>query len=79
MPAGWKSSVMTSTKKSTGKYFRLENCKKVVVPKVKEEIWGKLSRNAKSRDVKFSRLQSNVTKAGFVVLNTTESLLNLKA
>ena len=40
-------------KETTGKYFRPENCKKVVVPKVNEEIWGKLSRNAKSRDVKF--------------------------
>ncbi|XP_068696074.1 uncharacterized protein [Montipora foliosa] len=64
-------------KETTGKYFRPENCKKVLVPKVNEEIWGKLSRNAKSRDVKFSRLQSNVTKAGCVVLNTAESLLNL--
>ena len=66
-------------KETTGKYFRPANCKKVVVPKVNEEIWGKLSRNAKSRDVKFSRLQSNVTKAGCVVLNTAESLLNLSA
>ena len=66
-------------KETTGKYFRPENCIKVVVPKVNEEIWGKLSRNAKSRDVKFSRLQSNVTKAGCVVLNTAESLLNLSA
>ena len=37
-------------KETTGKYFRPENCKKVVVPKVNEEIWGKLSWNAKSRD-----------------------------
>ena len=66
-------------KETTGKYFRPENCKKVVVPKVNEEIWVKLSRNAKSRDVKFSRLKSNVTKAGCVVLNTAESLLNLSA
>ena len=66
-------------KETTGKYFRPENCKKVVVPKVNEEIWGKLSRNAKSRDVKFSRLQSNVTKASCVVLNTAESLLTLSA
>ena len=66
-------------KETTGKYFRPENCKKVVVPKVNEEIWGKLSRNAKSRDVKFSRLQSNVTKAGCVVLKTAKSLLNQSA
>ena len=64
---------------TTGKYFRPENNKKVVVPKVNEEIWGKLSRNAKSRNIKFSRLQSNVTKAGCVVLNTAKSLLNLSA
>lgn len=66
-------------KETTGKYFRPANCKKVVVPKVNKEIWGKLSRNAKSRDVTFSRLQSNVTKAGCVLLNTAESLLNLSA
>ena len=66
-------------KETTGKYFRPENCKKVVVPKVNEEICGKLSHNAKSRDVKFSRLKSNVKKAACVVLNTAESLLNLSA
>ena len=35
--------------------------------------------NAKSRDIGFSRLQSNVKKAGCVVLNPAESLLNLSA
>ena len=67
-------------KETTGKYFRPENCKKVMVPKLKmKKSLGKLSRNAKSLEVKFSRLQSNVTKASCVVLNTAESLLNLSA
>ena len=66
-------------KETTGKYLRPANCKKLVVPKINEEIWGKLSRNSKSRDVKFSCLQSNVMNAGCVVLNAPESLLNLSA
>ena len=51
-------------KETTGKYFRPENCKKVVVPKVNEEIWENCL-------VMLNR--------GCVVLNTAESLLNLSA
>ena len=61
-------------KETTGKYFRPENCKKVfVVLKVNEEIWGKLSRNAKSRDVKFSRLQGRLCGIEYLRI-TTQSI-----
>ena len=30
-------------KETTGKYFRPANCKKVIVPKINEEIWGNVT------------------------------------
>ncbi|XP_001635520.2 uncharacterized protein LOC5515448 [Nematostella vectensis] len=61
------------------KYLRPNNCSHVVVPKVNEEIWGKLTRQVKTKDVKFSRLQTNITKAGHIAVKTADSLLKLSA
>ena len=61
------------------KYHRPANCGKVVVPKVNEEIWSKLPRPARGKDLKFSRLQTNVTKVGHIVVKSTDLLLKLKA
>lgn len=46
------------------KYHRQVNCAKVIVTKVIEEIWSKLPRPARGKDLKFSRLQTNMTKVG---------------
>ena len=40
------------------KYHRPANCGKVFVPKVNEEIWSKLPRTARGKDLKFSRLSN---------------------
>ena len=61
------------------KYYRPANCGKVVVPKVNEEIWNKLPRTARGKDLKFSRLQTNLTKVGHIAVKSTDLLLNLKA
>ena len=44
-----------------------------------KEIWTKLSRTARGKDLKFSRLQTNMTKVGGIAVKATELLLNLKA
>ena len=61
------------------KYHRPANCGKVVVPKVNEEIWSKLPRTARGKDLKFSRLQTNLTKVGHIAVKSTDALLELKA
>jgi len=61
------------------KYHRPVNCGKIVVPKVNEEIWSKLPRPARGKDLKFSRLQTNMTKVGHIAVKSTEMLLQLKA
>ena len=66
-------------KEKIEKYPRPVNCDKVIVPKVKPEIWGKLSRQAKIDDLKFSRLQTNLTKVGHIALKSTDILLKAKA
>ena len=60
-------------------YHRPVNCGKVVVPKVNEEIWSKLPRPARGKDLKFSRLQTNMTKVGHIAVKSTDLLLKLKA
>lgn len=48
-------------KEQTGKYNRPSNCTKLVtVPKVNEEIWSKLPREPRGKDLKFSRLQTSI-------------------
>ena len=61
------------------KYHRPANCGKVVVPKVNEEIWSKLPRTARGKNLKFSRLQTNLTKVGHIAVKSTDALLDLKA
>jgi len=61
------------------KYHLTVNCGKIHVPKVNEEIWSKLARPARGKDLKFSRLQTNMTKVGHIAVKSTEMLLKLKA
>lgn len=44
-------------KANVEKNHRPANCGRVVVPNVNEEIWNKLPRTARGKDLKFSRLQ----------------------
>ena len=54
------------------KYHRPANCGKVVVPKVNEEIWNKLPRTAREKDLKFSCLQTNLTKVRHIAVKSTD-------
>ena len=60
------------------KYHRSANCEKLAVTQVNPEIWGKLDRFARAKDLKFSRLQKQVTKVGQIVLKNTKHLLKTK-
>lgn len=54
------------------KYHCPANCGKVVVPIVNKEIWNKLPRTARGKDLKFSRLQTNLTKVGHMAVRSTD-------
>ncbi|KAK3731997.1 hypothetical protein QZH41_005498 [Actinostola sp. cb2023] len=66
-------------KEKVEKYNRPVNCGKVIVPKVNEEIWSKLPRQARGKDLKFSRLQTNLTKVGHIAVKSSDLLLKLRA
>ena len=65
-------------KEKLEKYHRPENCEKLAVTQVNPEIWGKLDRFARAKDLKFSRLQEQVTKVGHIILKSTDHLLKAK-
>ena len=65
-------------KEKLEKYHRPENCEKLAVTQVNPEIWEKLDRFARARNLQFSRLQEQVTKVGHIVLKSTEHLLKAK-
>jgi hypothetical protein len=66
-------------KEKLDKYNRPANCEKLVVTQVNPEIWGKLNRFARLNDLKFSRVQAQVTKVGHIVVKNTEQLLKAKS
>ena len=63
----------------SGKYYRPQNCELLMVPKVNPEIWGKLDRQTRGRDLKLSCLQTALTKVGNIAAQTTNLLLAARA
>ena len=57
------------------KYKKPSNCDNVLVPKVNEEIWGKLPANAKRSDIRTSALQDTLVKVSSAIICTTDKLL----
>ena len=57
------------------KYKKPSNCDNVLVPKVNEEIWGKLPANAKRSDIRTSALQDTLVKVSSAIVCTTDKLL----
>lgn len=54
------------------------NCGKVVVTKVNDEILSRSPRPEREKDLKFSHLQTNMTKVGHIAVKSTDLLLKLK-
>ena len=50
-------------KEKLNKFNRPKNCDKLVATKVNPEIWGKITSNTRSRDVKFQKVQAVLLKA----------------
>lgn len=66
-------------KEKSQQYHRPTNCSKfIALPKVNEEIWSKLPREARGKDLKFSRLQTTTSKAAYAIVKSIDLLLKLK-
>ena len=65
-------------KEKTEKYVRPANFDNFITPKVNPEMWERLDRQTRGRDLKLSTLQSTNTKVGYICTNATELLLQAR-
>ena len=61
------------------KYLKPENCKKLATPRVNKNIWTKLGREVKSRDLTYSQPQKTLATAGRAIAQSTVMLLEARA
>ena len=69
----------TNLKEKADKYLRPINCDRLITPKVNPEIWGRLDRQTRGKDVRLSNLQTTLTKVGNITAKTTDMLLKARA
>lgn len=69
----------TNLKEKSDKYLRPINCDRLIIPKVNPEIWGRLDRHTRGKDLKLSNLQTTLTKVGNITAQTTDMLLKARA
>ena len=69
----------TILKEKSDKYLRPINCDRQIIPKVNPEIWGRLDRQTRGKDLKLSNLQTTLTKVGHITAQTTDMMLKARA
>ena len=57
------------------KYEQLENCDKVFVPRVNQEIWAQLSSQAKHNDLWLASVQKALVKIGAILAQCADKLM----
>ena len=60
-------------------HYRPANCDRLITPEVNPEIWGRLDKETRAKDLKLSYLQSNLTAVGNIMSKTTDMLLKARA
>ena len=65
-------------KELSEKYDRPENCKKLAVPKVNPEIWGKLNHYGKKQDLRLSAIQNMQVKVGAIIALSAQTLMDFR-
>ena len=68
-----------SFKEKMAKYDRPLNGEKLLTPKVNPEIWSRLDRQTRGKDLKLSSTQSVLTHIGSIAARTTDMLLKAKS
>ena len=69
----------TNVREKSEKYLRPINGDWLITPKVNPEIWGRLNRQTRGKDLKLSCLQTTLTKVGQIITQTTDLLLKARA
>ena len=69
----------THLREKSEKYFRPINCDRLITPKVNPEIWGRVNRQTRGKDLKLSCLQTTLTKVDQIITQTTDMLLKARA
>ena len=69
----------TNLRERSEKYLRPINCDRLITPKVNPEIWGRLDRQTRGKDLKLSCLQTTLAKVGHIITQTTDMLLKARA
>ena len=65
-------------KELSEKYDSAENCKKLAVPKVNPEIWGKLNHYGKKQDLRLSAIQNMQVKVGAIIALSAQNLMDFR-
>lgn len=60
------------------KYERPENCDKVLVPRVNQEIWARLSSQAKRNDLRLASVQKVLVKIGAILAQCADKLMTAR-
>ena len=60
------------------KYERPENCDKVLVPRVNQEIWARLSNQAKRNDLRLASVQKVLVKIGAILAQCADKLMTAR-
>ena len=61
-----------------GKYERPENCDKVLVPRVDQEIWARLSSQERRSDLRLASVQRILVKVGAILVQCADKLMNIR-
>ena len=65
-------------KELSEKYDSAENCKKLAVPKVNPEIWGKLNHYGKKQELRLSAIQNMQVKVGAIIALSAQNLMDFR-
>ncbi|CAB3986778.1 Hypothetical predicted protein [Paramuricea clavata] len=75
----WSSKVTEAKQKEKmDNYSRPGNCEKIAVPRVNEEIWGKLDNKTKHNDLRATSTQKLLAKVDIILTITTDRLLQMR-
>ena len=74
----WSSKLTEAKQKEKmDNYPRPGNCERFAVPRVNEEIWGKLDNKTKHNDLRATSTQKLLAKVGTILTITTDKLLQM--
>ena len=76
----WSSKLEENkVKEKQDKYYRPDNCDKLIAPRVNPEIWGRLNHSVKSSDLRLAGMQKTLVKVASAFVKSTNEILGIRA